>query len=64
MAPVSVMQPGKSFPPLSMQILDARPPLTRGLVNGVDWGRESLSFSGNLGNFETFSLPPALRATY
>ena len=32
-------------------------------VNEVDWGRESPGFAGNIGNIETFSLPPALRAT-
>ena len=31
--------------------------------NEVDWGRESPGFAGNIGNIETFSLPPALRAT-
>ena len=39
-------------------------PSDEGAVNGVDWGRESHGFSGKIGNIGTFSLPPALRATY
>ena len=38
-------------------------PSDEGAGSAADWGRESPGFSGKIGNIETFSLPPALRAT-